>query len=89
MIVLEGHLREMVADLQSCARIVGTPMPFAYLVHLRSFVVLWLAALPFAFLPTIGPWSVLICAVVAYQLLGFEDIGEQQLAPSTLTFLYF
>jgi predicted membrane chloride channel (bestrophin family) len=40
-------------------------------------MLLWLAALPFAFLPTIGAWSLLMCAVVAYQLLGFEDIGER------------
>ena len=35
MIVLEGHLRDMIAELQGCSRIVATPMPFAYIVHLR------------------------------------------------------
>jgi predicted membrane chloride channel (bestrophin family) len=35
LISTEAQLREMIADGQSCFRIVGTPMPFAYIVHLR------------------------------------------------------
>ncbi len=44
-------------------------------------MVLWLMMLPFAFLPAMGLWAILVCAVVAYQLLGFEDIGVEIESP--------
>jgi hypothetical protein len=40
-------------------------------------MVLWLLILPFAFMPSMGLWTVLLCGVVGYQLLGFEDIGVE------------
>ena len=40
-------------------------------------MVLWLLTLPFAFLPALGLWTIALCAVVGYQLLGFEDIGVE------------
>ena len=46
-------------------------MPFAYIVHLRSFIVLWLAGLPFAFVPQLGYWAILVCTVVGYGLFPF------------------
>jgi putative membrane protein len=44
-------------------------------------MVLWLAILPFAFMPAMGPWTVLLCGIVGYQLLGFEDIGVEIESP--------
>jgi putative membrane protein len=44
-------------------------------------MVLWLFMLPFAFLPTMGLLSMFICAIVSYQLLGFEDIGVEIESP--------
>ncbi len=32
---LENQIRAMVADVLACNRIYYTPMPFAYIVHLR------------------------------------------------------
>jgi putative membrane protein len=40
-------------------------------------MMLWLVGLPFAYLPFVGLWSIIICAVVSYQVLGFEDIGVE------------
>ncbi len=31
----EAQMSALIMDVQSCTRIVGTPMPFAYVVHLR------------------------------------------------------
>jgi putative membrane protein len=44
-------------------------------------MVLWLLILPFAFMPSMGPWTLLLCGVVGYQLLGFEDIGVEIESP--------
>ena len=38
----------------------------------RSFLVLWLIILPFAFIAALGWYSVPLCIVVGYELLGYE-----------------
>ncbi|KAK9902842.1 hypothetical protein WJX75_008328 [Coccomyxa subellipsoidea] len=78
---LDGVVRGMAQDLNSCMRIFTTPMPFAYIVHLRSFMVLWLMGLPFAFVVSLSWWNLIVCAVVGYELLGFEEIGIEIEAP--------
>jgi predicted membrane chloride channel (bestrophin family) len=40
-------------------------------------MVLWLLGLPFAFVVTLGWWSIIVCTVVGYELLGFETIGVE------------
>lgn len=47
----------------------------------RSFLVLWLAALPFIFAPEMHWWAIGVCVVVGYQLLGFEEIGVEIESP--------
>jgi hypothetical protein len=42
---------------------------------------LWLMLLPFAFLPTMGLWTIALCIIVGYQILGFEDIGVEIESP--------
>lgn len=32
----------------------------------RSFILLWLLGLPFAFVSSLGWWSILVCTVVGY-----------------------
>ncbi len=44
-------------------------------------MVLWLMLLPFAFMPTMGLWTVALCIIVGYQILGFEDIGVEIESP--------
>jgi putative membrane protein len=52
-------------------------MPFAYIVHLRSFLVIWLMALPFTMVQYLGWAAIGACALVAYSLLGLETIGVE------------
>ncbi|BDA51165.1 UPF0187 protein YneE [Coccomyxa sp. Obi] len=78
---LDGVIRGLAQDLNSCMRIFTTPMPFAYIVHLRSFMVLWLLGLPFAFVVSLSWWNLIVCVVVGYELLGFEEIGIEIEAP--------
>lgn len=47
----------------------------------RSFLVLWLAALPFIFAPEMHWWAVGVCVLIGYQLLGFEEIGVEIESP--------
>lgn len=53
----------------------------------RSFMLLWLLGLPFAFVSTLGWWSILVCFVVGYgkpsdQLRNGPDM--HQLGPALL-----
>lgn len=63
----------MVAHYGACWRILRTPMPFAYLTHLRVFLVGWLALLPWTFAISYGWWTLLLCGFAGYGLLGVEE----------------
>jgi hypothetical protein len=62
---LENQIRAMIADVLACNRIYYTPMPFAYIVHLR-----WagrglggVSCMPACFLPHPASCAVLCCSV--------------------------
>lgn len=67
----------ILAAYTACWRLVRTPMPPAYLVHLRSFLLLWLAILPWAFSPTYKWWGVLLCAAIGWAVLGVEEAAVE------------
>ncbi|GAX78782.1 hypothetical protein CEUSTIGMA_g6219.t1 [Chlamydomonas eustigma] len=64
--------------IQTCVasinRIKETPMPFAYVVHLRTFLMIWLGALPFIFIVPLGYGAVAVTSIIAYSLLGMEAL---------------
>lgn len=61
----------------NCWRILRTPMPFAYLAHLRSFLVLWLAFLPWVFAASYGWYTALLCGLICYGILGIEEAAVE------------
>ncbi len=61
----------------ACDRIHRTPLPFAYVVHLRRAVAIFCLTLPFALLDGFGWWEVMVCILVAFILLGIEEIGVE------------
>merc|ERR1719285_896782 len=68
-------------NLGACERILYTPMPWVYTLHLRMFILLYLIMLPTAFSyyrPTPG-WLQTISYVLltAYAFLGLEDMAVQ------------
>lgn len=60
-----------------CERIRKTPLPFAYVVHLRRALVLYCFTLPFALVDTFGWTTVLDVLLVAYIFFGIEEIGVE------------
>jgi ion channel-forming bestrophin family protein len=60
-----------------CERIRKTPLPFAYVVHLRRALVLYCFTLPFALVDTFGWTTVLDVLAVAYIFFGIEEIGVE------------
>jgi ion channel-forming bestrophin family protein len=61
----------------SCERIRTSPMPFSYNVHLKKFMIFFVAICPFGFIHELNHWSILIVGLVVYALAGLDAIGEE------------
>ncbi|EIE20420.1 UPF0187-domain-containing protein [Coccomyxa subellipsoidea C-169] len=77
MVEADNRLRTLLDELDNCLRIRNTPMPWAYVVHLRAFLILWLCFLPVAQVTTLGWYTIPISIAVGYELLGYEEIGVE------------
>ncbi|CAO3565656.1 unnamed protein product [Mortierella alpina] len=58
-------------------RIVFTPIPLAYSIHLRQVVYLYCLALPFTFINALGWLLVPLMFLVSFTLFGMEAIGRE------------
>jgi len=68
-------------NLGACERILYTPMPWVYTLHLRMFILLYLMMLPISFSyyrPTPDPYQTIIYVLLtSYAFLGLEDMAVQ------------
>jgi putative membrane protein len=74
---LESTVQRLLDWLGGCERILKTPMPFAYVVHLRTALVIFSVTLPFALVDAFGWSSILYSTLIAFILLGIEEIGVE------------
>jgi putative membrane protein len=74
---LDHHPQVLVDVIGACERIHKTPLPFAYVVHLRRALVLYCATLPIALIPSFGWLTVPIVFGITYIMLGIEEIGVE------------
>jgi len=78
---INPRLVTLAANLGACERILYTPMPWVYTLHLRMFMLLYLAYLPFAlsyYKPVPSPAAILFYSLVlSYAYLGLEDMAVQ------------
>ncbi|KAF9902612.1 hypothetical protein EC991_004745 [Linnemannia zychae] len=58
-------------------RIVFTPIPLAYSIHLRQVVYLYTLALPFTFIEALKWHTIPLMALVSFTLFGMEGIGRE------------
>jgi putative membrane protein len=77
MTTLDADVHHLVDIIGACERIHKTPLPFAYVVHLRRSLVAYLATLPFAMLASFGWATVPVVFAASYVLLGIEEIGVE------------
>jgi ion channel-forming bestrophin family protein len=68
-------LDAMVESLGSCERILKTPMPLAYAIHLKQLLLIYCLLLPFQLVGEIGFWTGPIVALIGFTLFGIEEIG--------------
>jgi putative membrane protein len=74
---LDQNVQLLVDYMGGCERINSTPLPFAYMVHLRRLLILYCFTLPFALVESFGWLSVLDTLGVAYTFFGIEEIGVE------------
>ena len=74
---LDANNQVLVDCIGACERIHKTPLPFAYVVHLRRAMLLFCGTLPFALLGRFGAWSILVTLIVSYIMFGIEEIGVE------------
>lgn len=74
---LDQNIQQLIDALGGCERIRKTPLPYAYVVHLRRALVLYCFTLPLALVETFGWFTVIDVALVAYIYFGIEEIGVE------------
>jgi putative membrane protein len=75
--MLEGFIGRLIDSLGACERIHNTPLPFAYMVHLRRALIIFLATMPLAIVKEFGWATVPATLLISYVMLGIEEIGVE------------
>ena len=76
-VAIDQNVQLLVDYLGGCERIHKTPLPFAYVVHLRRSLLLYTYTLPFALVREVGWWTPLAVMSVAFVFFGIEEIGVE------------
>lgn len=75
--MLDGAVSDILDSLGGCERILRTPVPFAYAHHIKGFLTVFCFTVPLALLPSMGWYTGLASAVVAYAMFGIDEIGVE------------
>ncbi len=67
----------MVENEGGCERIGKTPIPFAYAVHLKQMLTVYLLTLPFVLVPKMDAIAILMVAGITFGLVGIEEAGVE------------
>lgn len=76
-VAMDQNVGLLVDYYGACERIHKTPLPFAYVVHLRRALVIYLVTLPFALLSSFQWGTIPATFLIAYILFGIEEIGVE------------
>lgn len=74
---LEQMVRSLLDNQGGCERILKTPIPYAYAVHIRQMLGIYVVTLPFALVGEMGWAAIPTVAVVAFGMLGIEEAGNE------------
>ena len=72
------HLLHQMVDVTGiCERILRTPIPLAYSIHLKQLLMIYSLSLPFQMVDQLEWMTGPIVALISFTLLGIEEIGIQ------------
>jgi putative membrane protein len=77
LVMLDQNVQLLIDYMGGCERIRKTPLPFAYVVHLRRALIVYCLTLPFALVEPFGWEAVFATLLIVYTLLGIEEIGVE------------
>lgn len=72
---LMALMSELVDALGACERILKTPVPLAYSIHLKQLLLIYCLTLPFTLVATLGWLTGIAAALVSFTMLGIEAIA--------------
>ncbi|MBD1844112.1 hypothetical protein H6F89_12005 [Cyanobacteria bacterium FACHB-63] len=72
---MQRLLDGLVDCLGACERILKTPMPIAYAIHLKQLILLYCLSLPFQMVGSLGWWTPPVVMLISFTLFGIEAIG--------------
>ncbi|BAZ14225.1 hypothetical protein NIES4071_60650 [Calothrix sp. NIES-4071] len=72
---MQELVNQLVDNLGACERILRTPMPLAYAIHLKQLLLLYCLSLPFQMVASLGWWTGFVSALISFTLFGIEAIG--------------
>ncbi|GET40225.1 bestrophin family protein [Microseira wollei] len=72
---MQELLNNLVDCLGGCERILKTPMPLAYAIHLKQLLLIYCFSLPFQIVKESGWFTGPIVVLISFTLLGIEAIG--------------
>lgn len=75
LIAIQELLNSLVDSLGACERILKTPIPLAYAIHLKQLLLLYCLLLPFQLVHNLGWWTGAIVGLISFTLFGIEAIG--------------
>lgn len=76
-VAMDGDVQALVDHLGGCERIMKTPLPYAYVVHLRRALLLYCLTLPVVLVRELGVYTIVATVAVSYVLFGIEEIGTE------------
>ncbi|KAL7416211.1 Bestrophin, RFP-TM, chloride channel-domain-containing protein [Mrakia frigida] len=74
---VQALIQEMVNQLGAMERVVRTPLPPVFTVHLKQCVLLYLFSLPLVLVDDMGWLMVFVVSLVAFTLMGIEGIAAE------------
>ena len=77
LLAMDTNLTALVDYYSGCERIARTPVPFAYAHHIKLFVMLFVFTVPFAISDVMKDFTPVAAAILAYALLGIDEIGVE------------
>jgi ion channel-forming bestrophin family protein len=68
-------LNNMINILGGCERILKTPIPLAYAIHLKQLLFIYCLSLPFQIVKDLGLLSGIVVGIISFTVFGIEQIG--------------
>jgi len=72
---MKDLINSMIDVLGGCERILKTPIPLAYAIHLKQLLLLYCLALPFQMVKDLTWGTGPVVALISFTLFGIEEIG--------------